>query len=48
MKKKILCMLCMALAMMAWLPPQLRAQNQPAGGDGRSEGSFLITSAEEL
>lgn len=48
MKKKILCMLCMALAMMAWLPPQLRAQTQPAGGDGSSESPFLITSAEEL
>lgn len=48
MKKKILCLLCMALAMMVWLPPQLWAQTQPAGGDGSSENPFLITTAEEL
>ena len=41
-------MLCMAFAMMAWLPPQLWAQTQPSGGDGSSESPFLITTAEEL
>ena len=41
-------MLCMAFAMMAWLPPQLWAQTQPSGGDGSSDSPFLITTAEEL
>ena len=41
-------MLCMAFAMMAWLPPQLWAQTQPSGGDGSSESPFLIATAEEL
>ena len=41
-------MLCMAFAMMAWLPPQLWAQTRPSGGDGSSESPFLITTAEEL
>jgi len=41
-------LLCMAFAMMAWLPPQLWAQTQPSGGDGSSESPFLITTAEEL
>lgn len=48
MKKKVLYLLCMAFAMMAWLPPQLWAQTQPSGGDGSSESPFLITTAEEL
>lgn len=48
MKKKVLFLLCMAFAMMAWLPPQLWAQTQPSGGDGSSESPFLITTAEEL
>ena len=41
-------MLCMAFAMMAWLPPQLWAQTRPLGGDGSSESPFLIATAEEL
>lgn len=48
MKKKVLYLLCMAFAMMAWLPPQLWAQTRPSGGDGSSESPFLITTAEEL
>ena len=48
MKKRVLYLLCMAFAMMAWLPPQLWAQTQPSGGDGSSESPFLITTAEEL
>lgn len=48
MKKRVLFLLCMAFAMMAWLPPQLWAQTQPSGGDGSSESPFLITTAEEL
>lgn len=48
MKKKVLYLLCMAFAMMAWLPPQLWAQTQPSGGDGSSESPFLIATAEEL
>lgn len=48
MKKRVLYLLCMAFAMMAWLPPQLWAQTQPSGGDGSSESPFLIATAEEL
>lgn len=48
MKKKVLYLLCMAFAMMAWLPPQLWAQTRPSGGDGSSDSPFLITTAEEL
>lgn len=48
MKKRVLYLLCMAFAMMAWLPPQLWAQTRPSGGDGSSESPFLITTAEEL
>lgn len=48
MKKRVLFLLCMAFAMMAWLPPQLWAQTQPSGGDGSSESPFLIATAEEL
>ena len=48
MKKRVLYLLCMAFAMMAWLPPQLWAQTQPSGGDGSSDSPFLITTAEEL
>lgn len=48
MKKRVLYLLCMAFAMMAWLPPQLWAQTQPSGGDGSSESPFLITTAEGL
>ena len=48
MKKRVLFLLCMAFAMMAWLPSQLWAQTQPSGGDGSSESPFLITTAEEL
>lgn len=48
MKKRVLFLLCMAFAMMAWLPPQLWAQTRPSGGDGSSESPFLITTAEEL
>lgn len=48
MKKRVLYLLCMVFAMMAWLPPQLWAQTQPSGGDGSSESPFLITTAEEL
>lgn len=48
MKKRVLFLLCMAFAMMAWLPPQLWAQTRPLGGDGSSESPFLITTAEEL
>lgn len=48
MKKIVLFLLCMAFAMMAWLPPQLWAQTQPSGGDGSSESPFLIATAEEL
>lgn len=48
MKKKVLYLLCMAFAMMAWLPPQLWAQTRPSGGDGSSESPFLIATAEEL
>lgn len=46
MKKRVLYLLCMAFAMMAWLPPQLWAQTRPSGGDGSSESPFLITTAE--
>lgn len=48
MKKRVLYLLCMAFAMMAWLPPQLWAQTRPSGGDGSSDNPFLITTAEEL
>lgn len=48
MKKRVLYLLCMAFAMMAWLPSQLWAQTQPSGGDGSSESPFLIATAEEL
>ena len=48
MKKRVLFLLCMAFAMMAWLPPQLWAQTRPLGGDGSSESPFLIATAEEL
>lgn len=48
MKKRVLYLLCMAFAMMAWLPPQLWAQTRPLGGDGSSESPFLIATAEEL
>lgn len=48
MKKRVLYLLCMVFAMMAWLPPQLWAQTRPSGGDGSSESPFLITTAEEL
>lgn len=48
MKKRVLYLLCMAFAMMAWLPPQLWAQTQPSGEDGSSESPFLIATAEEL
>lgn len=48
MKKRVLYLLCMAFAMMAWLPPQLWAQTRPSGGEGSSESPFLITTAEEL
>lgn len=48
MKKRVLFLLCMAFAMMAWLPPQLWAQTRPSGGDGSSESPFLIATAEEL
>ena len=48
MKKRVLYLLCMAFAMMAWLPPQLWAQTRPSGGNGSSESPFLITTAEEL
>lgn len=46
--KRLISLLCMAIAIMAWQPPQLWAQTQPTGGDGSQESPFLITTAEEL
>lgn len=45
--KRIISLLCMAIAIIAWQPPQLWAQTQPTGG-GNFEDPFLITTAEEL
>ena len=45
--KRIISLLCMAIAIIAWQPPQLWAQTQPTGG-GSFEDPFLITTAEEL